>query len=185
MAADVGQLGAGGVGDLLLGEDGAGDLLLQEAVGGEATEERVDGGLFTAPGGVLDTAPGAAEHRRDAQQLPGVEGAPHIRPLEGGAHRLHPAEVGRPPEGDQVDGGGGLRQSPPNVAGIGEGTQGKAAIFALLGHRLRRQKLQDLGQLQGEHGFFKQFVFHRSYLKMGSYRRRVWEAAPYRRKLPI
>ena len=78
-----------GVGDLVLSHDGAGDLVLQKAVGGQGTEQVVDAGLFPlVPLTVLPGGAGRPQHRRDVQQLPGVERAPHVGPLEGGRHRL-------------------------------------------------------------------------------------------------
>ena len=154
-AADVGQFGAGGVGDLLLRENGAGDLLLQKAVGGQALKERVQGRFLLAFGGIFHGRAGASQHSGNIQKLPGVQCAPHIGPLEGGPHRLHPAKVGRPPQGHQFHGGRGLGQSPFHAVGIGHGPQLQSPVLPLLGHRLGRQQFQHPGQLQRGGGFFK------------------------------
>ncbi len=76
--------GAGGVGNLLLPQDGVGDGVLQKAVGGQGVEQVGDGGLLL-PGAVLPGGAGRPQHGGDVQQLPGVQAAPHVRPLEAGA----------------------------------------------------------------------------------------------------
>ena len=88
MTADIGQLGAGRVGDLLLREDGSADLFLQKTVRRQGGEEMVDAGFGAAlPGGVFPGGPGAAQERGDVQQFPGVQRPSHIGPLEGRSHR--------------------------------------------------------------------------------------------------
>ena len=137
---DVGQLGAGGVGDLLLGEDGPADPVLQIPVGLEGGEEVVDAGLgVPLPGGVLLGGAGAAQEGGDVQQFPGVEGAPHVGPLEGGRHRPDAGEGRSAPEDDHGAGGGGLLLEALDVVGVGEGPQSPAPVLALLGGRLGGQ----------------------------------------------
>ena len=95
VAADVRQLGGGGVGDLLLAENGSGDLLLQEAVGAQAVKIAVQHRfLLPVTGAVLLDRPGTAEHQGNVQQLPGIQTAPTVRPLQGGGHGAHAAERG-------------------------------------------------------------------------------------------
>ena len=116
----------------------------------------VDAGLAVVlTGGVVPGGAGRPENGGDVQQLPGVEGAAHVRPLEGGRHRLHPRQGRAAPQGGHVHGGGGLGLEAADVVGVGEGPQSQAARLALLGHRLLSQLLQDPGQLQGVNGFFK------------------------------
>ena len=155
--ADGGQLGAGRVGNLLLPQDGIGDGVLQKAVGGEGPKEVGDGGLFLSPA-VLPHAAGAAQHRRDVQQLPGAEAAPHVRPLEGGGHRPDPGEAGGPPQDQHLHRGAGLLLGPLHVVPVGHGPQGQAALLPLLRGGAVGQQLQHPGQLQGLEGFFKQFT---------------------------
>ena len=161
MAADIGQRGACHIGDLLLGEDGAADLLLQESVGGQAQEQGIHGRFLVAAGGVLHAPPGTAKHRRHIQQLPGIEGAPHIGALQGGLHRAHIPKVGRSPKRNQLHRGGGLGKGTLHIVGIGVGPQLQAPLLPLLGAGFHRQHLQDLGQLQCLNRFFKQ-VDHRN-----------------------
>ena len=78
--ADGGQLGAGRVGNLILPQDGVGDGVLQKPVGREGAEQMGDGGLLLSPA-ILPYAAGAAQHRRNVQQLTGAETAPHVRTL--------------------------------------------------------------------------------------------------------
>ena len=146
---DGGQLRAGRVGDLVLPQDGAGDLLLQEAVGRQGAEQVVDAGLgpVALPLAVLLGGAGRPQHGGDVQQLPGVQRAPHVGPLEGGGHRLDAGQGGTAPQGGHLDGGTGLVQGPLHVVGVGQGAQSQAALLALLRHRLLRQALQHLGQL--------------------------------------
>ena len=156
MPPDGSQLGAGGVGDLVLSHDGAGDLVLQKAVGGQGAKQVVDAGLFPlVPLTVLPGGAGRPQHRRDVQQLPGVERAPHVGPLEGGRHRLDAGEGGAAPQGAHVHSGAGLIQRPLDIVRVGHGPQRQAALLALLGHSLAGQALKHLGQFQNLNGFFK------------------------------
>ena len=157
MPPNVGQLWAGGVGDLVLPQNGAGDLVLQEAVGGQGGEKVVDAGLLIPlPGGVVPGGPGAAQQGGDVQQLPGVQRAPHVGPLEGRGHRLDTGQRRRAPQDQHTQGRRGLGQSALHVVGVREWPQGPAALRALLCHRLVGQKPQHAGQFQSLNGFFKQ-----------------------------
>ncbi|CUP68050.1 Uncharacterised protein [Flavonifractor plautii] len=154
---NVGQLRAGGVGDLVLPQNGGGNLVLQEAVGGQGGEKVVDAGLLIPlPGGVVPGGPGAAQQGGDVQQLPGVQRAPHVGPLEGSGHRLDTGQRRRAPQDQHTQGRRGLGQSALHVVGVREWPQGPAALLALLCHRLVGQKPQHAGQFQSLNGFFKQ-----------------------------
>ena len=65
MAADIGQLRTGGVGDLLLGENGALDLFLQILVGHQLQEQRIEHRGHRIGLGIVFHLPGTAQHRRD------------------------------------------------------------------------------------------------------------------------
>ena len=145
--ADGGQLGAGRVGQLPVPHDGAGDRVLQEAVGLQGPEEDVDGGLvlLVALAIVLGGA-GGSQDGGDVQQLPGVQAAPHVRPLEGAGHRLHPGKGGAAPEDHPVHRGGGLLQALGHLFGVGLRPQAAGPLFPLLGHRLVGQQVQDPGK---------------------------------------
>ena len=145
--ADGGQFRAGGVGQLPVPHNGAGDLILQEAVGFQGPEEDVDGGLLlllTLP--VVLGRPGGGQDGGDVQQLPGVEAAPHVRPLEGAGHRLHPGKGGAAPEDHPVHGGGGLLQPLGHLLQVGLRPQAAGPLLPLLGHRLVGQQVQDPGK---------------------------------------
>ena len=95
MAANVGQLGAGGVGDFLLGDNGVVDLLLQVLVGRQLEKEGVQHRGDRIGLGVVLHLPGAAEHRGDFQQLPGGEAAAPVGPEQGVADVLGAGQGGR------------------------------------------------------------------------------------------
>ena len=152
---DVGQLRRGRVGDLILAQDRAGDLVLQKAVGGEAVEVTVQHRLPLAPAAVLPHRAGTAKHLGNIQQLPGVQRAPPVRPLQGGGHRPHPGQGGRAVLHQQVKGGGGLLLQAAHVALDADGPQRQAPLLSLLRVGLGGQQGQHPGQLQGLNGFFK------------------------------
>ena len=116
MPPDVRQLGRGRVGDGVLVGDAALDLVLQEVVPVEGEEEVVDGGLllrllveiFLGP-------PGGGEEVRDAQQFPGVQTAPPVRPVQGLGHGLDAGEGGRAPAANHLPGGVGLVQEAQDL----------------------------------------------------------------------
>ena len=152
---DVGQLRGGCVGDLVLAEDGASDLVLQKTVGGEAVEIAVQHRFPLAPAAVFPDIPGAAQHLGDVQQLPGVQRAPPVRPLQGGGHGTYARQGRRTVLHQQFKGGGRLLLQAVHVARDAHRPQGQAPLPALLGGRLIRQQGQHPGQLQGLNGFFK------------------------------
>ena len=154
MPADGGQLRAGGVGQLVLPHNGVGDGVLQKSVGGEGAEQMGDGGLFL-PRPVVGGGPGRSQNGGDLQQLPGVQAAPHVRPLEAGGHRLDARKAGGPPEDQQFYRCGGLLLGPFYVVDVVHGAQLPGPLPALVGDSTPGQQLQHPGQLQGGHGFFK------------------------------
>ena len=116
VAADVRQLRGSGVGDGVLVRDAALDLVLQEVVAVEGEEQVVDGGfLRRVVIKVLLGPPGGGEQVRDPQQLPGVQAAPPVRPVQGLAHGLHAGKGRRPPLADHLPGGVGLVQEAEDL----------------------------------------------------------------------
>ena len=123
----------------------------------QGVKQMVDGGLAHAVvGNIAPDQPGALQDPCDVQQLPGVQAAPHVCPLEGPRHRLHPGKGGAAPEDHHLHRGGGLLQPPGHLVRVSFRTQLPGPALALLGHRLGGQQLQDPGKLQGLDGFFKQ-----------------------------
>ena len=122
VAADIRQLRAGIVGDHVLFQNGGGDLFLQEAVALYRVEQVVHSGLFSAavPPVVLDP-PGAAQHPGDVQQLPGVEGAAPVRPVQALRHRLDAGEGGAAPLADHLPGSVSLVLKPLHLLLVGGG----------------------------------------------------------------
>ena len=114
-----------------------------------------DGGLLLGVPVLLGGA-GAPQDGGDLQQLPGVQAAPHVRPVEAGPHRLHPGEAGAPPLDEHVHCRRGLVQGPLHVVRVGHGPQGQGALLPLLGGGAGGELLQNPGQLQCDDGFFKQ-----------------------------
>ena len=156
VAADVRQLGGGGVGNFILAENGAADFLLQKAVGGQAVEIAVQHSLFRAlPHSVLPHIAGAAQHLGDVQQLPGVQCAAPVRPLQGSGHRAHPGKGGGAVLDQHLKGGRGLLLQPGHVGHHRLRSHLAAGLLALLGHRLVGQHGQHPRQFQGLYGFFK------------------------------
>ena len=155
VAADGGQLTAGRVGQLILPYNGVGNGVLQKAVGGESVEEVGDGGFLLAVS-VLLGGTGTAEHRRYLQQLPGVEAASHIRPVEDGPHRLDPGQAGVAPKHQHLHRRRGLLLGPLYVVQVGHRPQLEGLLLALLSGGTGRELLQHPGQLQSYHRFFKQ-----------------------------
>ena len=150
LAADIGQLRAGRIGDLVLAADGIRYLLLQELVGMEGVEQVVDGGLSHAVLG--DIAPhqaGALEHPGDVQQLPGIQGPAQIGPGQGGTHVLHPGKTGAASDHHHGLGGAGLLLAMAHGGGVGGRRQLPGLLLGGVSHGLRRQHLQHGGQLQG------------------------------------
>ena len=155
VAADGGQLAAGRVGQLVLPHNGVGDGVLQKAVGGKGVEEMGDRCfLLTVP--VLLGGTGAAEYRRYLQQLPGVEAAPHVRPVENRSHWLYPGQAGVAPKHQHLHCRRSLLLGPLHVVQVGHRPQLEGLLLALLGGGTGRELLQHPGQLQSYHRFFKQ-----------------------------
>ncbi len=116
MAADVRQLRRGRVGNGVLVGDATLDLLLQEAVAVKGEEEVVNGGLLprlAVP--ILPGPPGGGEQVRNAQQLPGVQAAAPVRPVQRLPHGPYAGERGGPPEADHPPGGVGLVQKAQDL----------------------------------------------------------------------
>ena len=156
VAADGRQLRAGGVGQLAVPDDGAGDLILQKAVGPQGMEENVDGRfLLRVSLAVLLGRPGGGQDLGDVQQLPGVQAAAHVGPLEGPGHRPHPGKGGAAAQDHLLHGGGGLGQQGRHLHRVRLRAEAAGLVLALLRHGLVCQHVQHTRQLQGLHGFFK------------------------------
>ena len=156
VAADVRQLRAGVVGDDVLLQDGGGDLLLQETVAPEGPEQAVHSGPLPAvvvP--VLLHPPGAAEHTGDVQQLPGVQCAAPVRPVQALPHRLDAGEGRAAPEADHLPGRVGLALEPLHLVHRRPGRGGQGPLPGLRAVGLVRQHGQDRRQLQCPYGFVK------------------------------
>ena len=150
LAADVGQLRAGPVGDLILTADGGADLLFQKLVGMEGIEQVVDGRF--AHGVIGDVAPhqpGTLKHPGNIQQLPGVEGAAQVGPGQRGAHVLYAGEAGAAPHHHHGLGGGGLLLAAAHLRRFNGRCQSTGLFLGGVPHRLRRQHFQHGGQFQG------------------------------------
>ena len=109
-------------------------------------------GLFKQDGGPQDGG--------YLQQLPCIQAAPHIRPVEAGPHGLDAGEAGAPPLNEHLHRGGGLLLGPLHIVRVGHGPQGQAALLPLLGGGAGGQLLQHPGKFQGGDGLFKQVGHH-------------------------
>ena len=155
LAADLIELRAGVVGDLLLRHDGGLDLFFQIFVPGEEGEVPVQGGLLplTLVPVVLSQA-GGAQHGADGEQLRGVEKAPLVGPLQRAGDILDARKARAALEPDELGGVLGLLLPFFTLAEMGAGAQGPAGLLGGLGGGFGRQKLQDFRQLDGGKGFF-------------------------------
>ena len=156
LAADVRQFIGGAVCDLVLPNNRGGDLLLQELVGPQGVEERIDAGLPQLV--VRDVAPhqpGALQHSRNVQQLPGVQSAAQIGSRQGGAHVLDAGKRGAAPHHHHGFGSAGLLQTVLDLKGIRGGGEQQRPLLGHVAHGLLRQHVQYGRQLQGIQGFFK------------------------------
>ena len=155
MAADVCQRRAGVVGDDVLLQNGGEDLLLQEPVPPQGAEQVVHRGLFPAVPQVVPHPAGAAQHPGDVQQLPGVQHAAPVRPVQALRHRLDAVEGGAAAKTDHGPGGVGLVLEPPHLRRFRGGRRRQQPLARLAAARLVRQQLQHRRQLQGPYGFIK------------------------------
>ena len=170
LPADVRQLGAGGVGDLILPHDGGEDFFLQELVGPQTIKQGVDGGL---PHAVLgDIAPdqaGALKHPGDIQQLPGVQRAAQVRAGQGGPHVLDPGKGGAAAHHHHGLGGAGLLQAALDLKGIGRGRRAAGPAPPGRSPPPGGEHLQHRGQLQRLQGFFKKFIVSLVFIHFRNY----------------
>ena len=155
VAADVRQGGAGGVGDYVLLQDGGEDPLLQESIPPQGGEENVNGGLLLLIPRVVPHPPGAAEHPGDVQQLPGVQGAAVVRPVETLRHGLDAREGRGALQPDHVPGRVRLVLETLHVVHVRLRDQGQGLLPGRGAVGLVRQHPQDRWQLQGTNGFIK------------------------------
>ena len=159
MPPDIRQLRAGRVGDGVLVHDAALDLLLQKTVAMEGQKQVVDGRLFR--GLVVEVLPGPAgggQHPRDGQQLPGIQAAAPVRPVQGLRHRLHAGKRRASMEADHRPGGVGLVQQAQDLLRLRLRPDPQSPGLGLGADGLIAQQLQHSGQLQGTDGFVKQFA---------------------------
>ena len=115
-------------------------------------------GAFLLPRPVFPGGAGRTQDGGDVQQLPGIQAAPHVRPLEAGRHRTDAGKAGSSPENQHFDGGRGLLLGPLHIVQVGQRPQSQTALPALVGDGAAGQPLQHPGQLQDLNGFFKQFT---------------------------
>ena len=156
VAADVRQLRGGGIGNGVLVRDGPLDLLLQKAVAVEGEEQGIDGGLFRRlVVEVLLGPAGGSQQVCDGQQLPGVQGAAPVRPVQGLRHRLHAGKGRAAPQSDQIPGRVGLVQQPQHLLRLRLRPDAEGPLLGLGADRLLGQQFQHPGQLQGAERFFK------------------------------
>ena len=155
VAADVRQGGAGGVGNHVLLQDSGEDPILQEPVPPQGGEENVNGGLFLLVPRVVPHPPGAAEHPGDVQQLPGVQRAAVVRPVEALRHGLDAREGRGALQPDHVPGRVRLVLETLYVVHVRLGDQGQGLLPGRGAVGLVRQHPQDRWQLQGADGFIK------------------------------
>ena len=156
VAADVRQLRAGGIGDGVLVRDGPLDLLLQKAVAVEGEEQVVDGGfLRRLVVEVLLRPAGGGQQIRDGQQLPSVQGAAPVRPVQGLRHRLHAGKGRAAPQADEISGRIGLVQQTQHLLHFRLRPEAQGPLPGLGADSLLAQQLQHPGQLQGADGFIK------------------------------
>ena len=156
VAADVRQLRAGGVGDGVLVRDGPLDLLLQKAVAVEGEEQVVDGGfLRRLVVEVLLGPAGGGQQIRDGQQLPSVQGAAPVRPVQGLRHRLHAGKRRTAPQADEISGRVRLVQQAQHLLRLRLRPEAQGPLLGLGADSLLAQQLQHPGQLQGADGFVK------------------------------
>ena len=146
MPADGGQLRTGGVRQFILPYNGVGNSILQKAVWGQGVEQVRDGGLLL-PSSILTGGAGGPQDGGYLQQLPCIQAAPHIRPLETGRHRTDPGKPWGAPEDQQLHSGRGLLLGPAHILYIGHRTQGEGSLPPLVGDGATGQHFQHPGQL--------------------------------------
>ena len=112
---------------------------------GVRARNRWEMGVFFLPGPVVLDGASAPQHGGHLQQLPGVQAAPHIRPVEAGPHGLDAGEAGAPPLNEHLHRGGGLLLGPLHIVRVGHGPQGQTALLPLLGGGAGGQLLQHPG----------------------------------------
>ena len=154
MAADIRQLAAGRVGDLLLGEDGVRDLLLKIAIRRKLLKIDIQHGRLAVLAVIgLDIAD-AAQHARNAQQLHGRQAAAAVGALQAGRHRLQFMEARRALADDHAAGSRRLLLEQTNFLRVVQRLQRAAAVLAILGVRAVGKLGQHVVQLQLAQRFF-------------------------------
>ena len=104
---------------------------------------------------ILPCPAGGGQHPRDGQQLPGVQAAAPVRPVQGLRHRLHTGEGGCAVEADHGPGGVGLVQQAQDLLRLRFRAQTEGAFLGLGADSLVGQSLQHPWQLQSADGFVK------------------------------
>ena len=154
--ADIRQLGAGRVGDGVLIHDAPLDLLFQEAVAVEGQKQMVDGGLFRRIGVEILLGPaGCGQQVRNGQQLPGVQAAAPVCPVQGLRHRLDAGKGRTAPQADHGPGCVSLVQQPLHFLPLRLRPHSHGPLLGLGADSLFREHLQHPGQLQRTQGFIK------------------------------
>ena len=116
----------------------------------------VDGRFFHCL--IVEILPGTAgggQHTRDGQQLPGVQAAAPVCPVQGLRHRLDAGEGRAAVEADHLPGGVGLVQQAQDFLRLRFGAEPEGPFLGLGADSLVGQSLQHPGQLQGADGFVK------------------------------
>ena len=156
MAADIRQFRRCRVGNGILVYNAPLDLLLQVAVSVEGQKEVVNGGLFRRVGvEILLGTPGRRQQIRNRQQLPGVEAAAPVRPVQRLRHRLDTGKGGAAPQADHGPGRIGLVQKAQDLLRLRLRPHGQRPGLGLSTDRLIGQHLQHPGQFQRPDRFIK------------------------------
>ena len=151
LAADLVQLGAGVVGDLLFRHDGVFDLVLQELVAGEHGKIAVQRGLLAVPA-LLPIGfgqSGGAEQSAYRQQFNGVEKTALFGAFQSIGDVLYAGKGRAALEADETGGVVGLLLQLFTLGQRGFGPQLPAQFLCRGCGRLCRQHFQDLGQFDG------------------------------------
>ena len=150
-AADIGELGARGIGYLLLAGYRARNLVLEEAVGLYGLEEIVDAGLLPSPpvaGGVGLRGAGRGEDAGDVHELARVQNAAHVRALQACADVLEAGEARAPARDHHAARGARLGEAAAHLGLVRAGREGPRPRLGRLAHRFPLEHGEHGGQLQ-------------------------------------
>ena len=154
LAADVGKLRAGRVGDRLLVEDGAADAVLEILVrvqGGEIVVEHR--GLALPVAVIFADAARSREQPRNIEQLARVEHAAVVGARQRRGDILHAGKGGASVKPETRTGGVRLVEQAAHLVQVAARIELSAALARRLADGLLRQHLQHGGQLERADGF--------------------------------